>query len=116
MGDYIPGSTNSMTRHVNTCNILISLPSHQTSNSELILDYKITNLLGLPSCQISNSEPILDYKTTNLLGLPSNINIEDISQEASNNSKEKIKQADIVNNKEDIRLADIDKERPATPN
>ena len=87
-------STNNLTRYVNTCKILIILPSHQPSNPESVLDYNITNLLELPS----------DNKGEN------------ISPGASYNGKKTIRSADIDNNKEDTRQADIDKQRSATLN
>ena len=81
-------SISGLTKYVNACKILISLPC----------------------CQSSNPDPVLDYNKTNLLNLPSDNNKESITPEVSNHSdSEETRPANIGNNKEDIRLVDIDK-------
>ncbi len=88
-------STSGLTRHVNTCKILVTLPS----------------------CQPSTPAPILEYNTINHPDLPSDYFEEDISPRASNNDEEEIRLADTMgNNDENSRPADIDKQRPTTPN
>ena len=83
-----------LTRHINTCKIPIFLIC----------------------CQLLNSNLILNYNITNLPNLPLNNNKEDITIETSNNNEKKIKLIDINNNKKDIRLANINKQRLAIPN
>lgn len=76
-----------LTRHVNTCKILINLPTYQPLNLASILEYNTINYLNFIS---DNSK-------------------KDISQRISNNSKKRIRSVDIDNNKEDIRPVDISK-------
>lgn len=83
-----------MTRHVNTCKILIILPI----------------------CQPSILIPILEYNTTTHLDLLTNNFEGDICLGASNNGKERIRPANIDNDKKDIKLVDIEKQRLVTSN
>ncbi len=76
--------TSSLTRHVNTCKILITMPSHQ----------------------LSKPIAILEDNTTNCLDLPSDNNKEGGGLGASNHSKKRIRLAN--NNNEDIKPANID--------
>ena len=80
-------STSSLTRHINSCKIPITLPSRQPSTLA----------------------PILKYNTTNHPDLPSDNFEEDISPRALNNGKKRIRPADIDNNKKDIKPVNIDK-------
>ena len=88
-------STSSLTRHVNTFKVPISLPY----------------------CQLSNPDPVLNYNTTNPPDLPSDNDKEGITPEVFNYGDLKgTRPANIGNNKEDIRPANIDKQRSATFN
>ncbi len=88
-------SINGLTKHVNACKILVTLPS----------------------CQTFILAPILKYKMTNHPDLLSDYFEEDISPEASNNHEEEIRLADIIGNDDkNSRPMDIDKQRPTTPN
>lgn len=75
-------STSSLIRHINTCIILITLSSRQTSKLRVILEDNTTNCLDLP----------LDKK--------------DINPRVSNHSKKEIKPAS--NDNDDIRPTNID--------
>ena len=87
-------STNGLTRYINACKIPISLPCCQLSNSDLVLNYNMTNPLSLPS---DNNKESITSKVSN------------------NNDSERTRPANIGNDQEDIRPADIDKQRSATP-
>ena len=83
-------STSGLTRYVNACKILITLPSCQPSKPTVILEDNITNCPDLP----------LDKEVINL--------------GASNYGKEEI--IPINKNDDKIRPANIDQQRPITPN
>ena len=88
-------STSGLTRHINSCKILITLPSHQPSTLA----------------------PILEYNTTNHPDFLSDKFEENISPGVPNNNNEKIRLADITNNvNENSRPANIDEQRPTTLN
>lgn len=87
-------STSSLIRYINTCKILITLPTSQSSNSISILEY--------------NSHNWLNFLSDN--------NKKDINLGILNNSKVWIKSVNINNDKEDIKLINIDNQKPTTLN
>lgn len=81
-------STSSMTSHVITCIIPISL-----LNAKLL-----------------NQDPVLNYNITNIFNLPSDIKKEGITPEVSNYGDPKVtRPADIGNEKKNIRPVYMDK-------
>lgn len=88
-------STSSLTRHINSCKISITLLSHHFSKAIAILEYNVTNSPDLLS---KNNE-------------------EDISLRVSKNGEEEIRSANTTgNNDENIEPIDIDQQRPTIPN
>lgn len=86
--------TSSLTKQINVCKILITLPTCQPSNLASISEYNMTNYLDF----------LLDKRK------------KDINWAVSNNGKEEIRSTDIDNNEKDIKLADIEKQRLASSN